>query len=115
MATEKNSGTFGVGNQAKKGKPSPGSGRTPDWLKTKCQDLIDKNKLIEFLADVASGAYLENVFDGSTKTGLMRSAEAKDRMKAIEMLLDRGFGKPAQHLEHSGEIGGRMIILRAKR
>ena len=104
-------GTFGIGNTAKKGKASPGSGRTPDWLRAKCQALIDKNKLIEFLADVGSGEYMENIFDGSTKTGLMRSADAKDRIRAIEILLDRGFGKATQPLEHSGNVGSRLIFI----
>jgi hypothetical protein len=104
---------FKKGHKFSKGGARPGSGRPSDWLRDKCQGLISRHKLIEFLAQVASGEYMENVFDGSQKTGLMRSAEAKDRMRAVEMLLDRGFGKAQQSIEHSGNLqtGNLVVVL----
>ena len=88
---------FTKGNKAggnKKGSKSPGSGKTPDWLKEKCQNIVDKNNLIEFLGKIASS----------------EDQNTKDRMKAIEMLLDRGFGKPQQTMEHSGDKGRPLTI-----
>src|SRR3990167_10008513 len=76
-----------------------GAGRPADWLKAKCQKIVDKSKLIEFLADVASGV---NVDTKTVSTGQGMSqlvsvpADVKDRLRATEMLLDRAWGKPAQ-------------------
>lgn len=104
-------GTFRKGNSAKKGKPSPGSGRTPDWLKEKCQALISKHKLIEFLADVANGHYTEvELGPGGKELLIQRSCGADLRMKAIAMLLERGYGKPAQAVELAGKDGGELKI-----
>lgn len=75
--------------------------------------LIDKHKLIEFLADVACGTYTEKIVTPSFETNVQRSAEVKDRMKAIEMLADRAYGKPTQVMDVSSQ--GRFVIMRAKR
>ncbi len=81
-------------------------GRNPDWLKKKCALIVDRNKLIEFLGDVASGKYKD-------KVPYVRPVRVEIRLKAIEMLLDRGFGKPSQDVGVSGEIGGKLIIVRS--
>jgi hypothetical protein len=69
------------------GGPRPGSGRPPDWLKKKCSEMIDKHKLVDMLADIALNGENESV-----------------KLRAIEMLMDRGFGKPAQAMELSGTV-----------
>lgn len=101
---------FQKGNKVAKGGDRPNSGRPPNWLREKCQKLIEDKKLIDFLADVASGEYMENVFDGSQKQGLMRSADAKDRMKAAEMLMDRAYGKASQTMELTGAGGSKLVF-----
>lgn len=104
-------GSFTIGNTAKKGKPSPGSGRHPDWLKEKCQALISKHKLIEFLADVANGHFTEvEIAPGGKELLTKRSCGAETRMKAVAMLLERGYGKPAQAVEVAGKDGGELKI-----
>lgn len=86
-----------------------GAGRKPDWLKTKCAGLVDRNKLLEFVARVASGEETQTVV---IKSGPQNSSteeipcDTKDRLHAVEMLLERGYGKPAQALEMSGPGGG---------
>lgn len=81
-----------------KGGAREGAGRSPDWLKAKCQKIIDKDKLVEFLRDVAKGKNMEQVV---TDEGVSIAVPAaiRERLKATEMLLDRGFGKAAQHVE----------------
>jgi hypothetical protein len=46
-----------------------------------------------------------------TAVAIMRNPEARDsdRLKAAEILLDRGHGKPRQELEHSGPDGTDLI------
>lgn len=89
---------FEVGNTVKLGKPSPGSGRTPDWLKAKCQEIVDKAKVIEFLADVVNGVDVEQAVGGEGEV-IRVPAAVRDRIKAAEILLDRAFGKAGQPLD----------------
>lgn len=89
------------------------AGRPPDWLKEKCKSLIDKNNLLEFVSRVANGEERQTVV---VKNGPNESfteeipCDTKDRLRAVEMLLDRGFGKPAQALEVGGADGGPLTI-----
>lgn len=100
---------FQKGHKFSKGGFRPGAGRSQEWLKIKCQKLIEKHKLFEFLADVANGECIEYVRkqDG-TKTELKTSCDIKDRMKAVEMLTDRGFGKSVQGVELTGKDGEKI-------
>ena len=87
-----------------------GTGRPKSWLIKKCKDLIERKKIIEFLADVASGKAIETVPnpDYSERNGLPRTiivpASTKDRLTAARELLDRGFGKAEQAV--TGPDGG---------
>lgn len=58
----------------------PGSGR-PKGLAKRVRDMVDFDKAIETLVQIAWGT-------------LAPSARMADRIKAIEILMDRGFGKP---------------------
>lgn len=90
-----------------RGKPHggkrKGAGRRPDWLKKKCCDLVDKNKLVEFLSRVADGSESFMALDKLGRA-VEIGPEIKDRLRAVEMLLDRGFGKAIQGVEHSGSV-----------
>jgi len=45
------------------------------------------------------------------RVAIMRNPEARDsdRLKAAEIVLDRGHGKPRQELEHSGPDGTNLV------
>lgn len=77
-----------------------GSGRKPDWLKERCKKLIDSKKLLEYVARVAAG---EETEDRTTKDGdvFQVGVSTHDRLTAFSLLMDRGFGKPIQALEHT--------------
>lgn len=85
------------------------SGRKPDWLKEKCRKLVSEKNLVGFLAKVASGENFEQVINSEGDI-LPLPAPLKERLKAVEILLDRGFGKVPQALEHTGEITQRRIV-----
>jgi hypothetical protein len=86
-----------------------GAGRKPDWLKEKCKKLIDRKKLLDYLARVAAG---EETEERATKYGAVTVAvSAHDRMHAIELLMDRGFGKALQAVEHSGSVATTFNII----
>lgn len=104
-------GTFQIGNKSACGPHSPGSGRPPDWLKNACREIVDKRELIRFLGAVASGEKVDVFVSRESDTVCRIPAGIKDRLKAIEMLLDRGWGKPAQPLEHEGTVVGRMVLI----
>lgn len=106
----RNEKTFGIGNTAKKGKASPGSGRTPEWLKAKCQKIIDRSHLLDFLGQVVAGECVEKTFapDGNI---LLSPAAVRDRLKAAEMLLDRCYGKAPQSLGVTGADGGPLQVV----
>ena len=104
-------------NLRKGGKPgnrggNKNSGRNPDWLKEKCRNIVEKSKLIDLLTDVADGKEIETstVYDmQGNAIGTKKSAAAtKDRLRALEMLLDRGWGKPTQ--EVSADEGLKNIL-----
>jgi len=100
---------------------SPGhrgaGGRPPDWLKKKCCSLVEKKKLIEFLAAVAAGdPFIEKTrISGSGDIENVRgSADVKDRLRAVEMLLDRGWGKSVQVMDTPEGVDlARMLLIRS--
>jgi len=74
-----------------RGGKRKGAGRPPDWLKKKCAEIADKNKLVEILAHIA-----------------VSGEKDSDRLRAIEMILDRSNGKPVQAV--SGVDGGPITV-----
>lgn len=104
---------FQKGHKLAKGGARPGSGRDSDWLRDKCRALVEKHKLIEFVAAVASGEYVQNVVSPTgEKLAMKVSAEVKDRLRATEMLNDRGWGKAPQALDVKGSgPGGNFVII----
>jgi len=80
------------------GGARPGSGRPAEWLKAKCREIVDRNKLVEFLGRVAKG---EDIDQMVTPMGecLKVPASVKNRIAATTELLDRGYGKPNQVIE----------------
>lgn len=107
------------GVKGAQGGKRQGAGRTPDWLKEKCKSLLDKKRLIDFVGDVAAGEPVQAYFgskdaDGRQhKTEATVSADVKERLRAVEMLKEWGFGKSSQPIEHSGDIGSKLFIIRA--
>lgn len=85
-----------------------GAGRKPDWLKEKCRKLVDRKKLLEYVARVAAGEETERVVIRLPGNGGSDVEEVpcstKDRLHAFELLMDRGFGKAIQAVEHSGSL-----------
>jgi hypothetical protein len=64
-------------------------------------------------------AYLKSLARAYTETGIRTlggwangdNTEPDIRIRAIGMLLDRGWGKPKQQVEHTGEDGGALEII----
>lgn len=88
------------------GGPRPNSGRPPNWFKAKCAAIVDKKKLLDFVGRVAEG--LESDHRLSEGVVVELPASIHDRLYAVEMLCDRGFGKPVQAV--SGVDGGPLVI-----
>lgn len=88
------------GNKPGSGGARPGSGRPTDWLRSQCEKLVKKKKLIQFMSDVAEG---KNVTQFITDEGIVVPcpAQIKDRITATTFLVDRAFGKPKESVEHS--------------
>lgn len=91
---------------------NPGAGRPPNWLKERCQEIIDKEAVIEFLGGVVAGKDFEQVVNSEGET-LKLPPPLKDRIKAAELLLDRGYGKAGQSVEVSGPEGKPLQSLSA--
>ena len=75
-----------------------GDGRPNDWLREKCRELVHRGKIVEFLASVANGENLEQAV-GNEGEIISIPASVRDRIKATEVLLDRGFGKADQAID----------------
>jgi hypothetical protein len=83
-----------------KGKSNPGiSGRKPDWLKEFCRKIVDEKKLIPRLAKIAAGEPIDQVINRETGEELCVPAPIDAQIKAINQLLDRGWGKSVQAVE----------------
>lgn len=102
-----------------KGTPAPGgrregSGRKADWLQKECASIVEKRELLVFLGDVAEGKPVKQMIAVDGKIGVGKvSADVKDRLRALDILLDRGWGKASQPVELSGEVTGRIVVIRA--
>lgn len=96
-------------NKLASGGKRKGAGRAPDWFRQKCESIISRNKLVEFMADVANG---EKVDRYVTEFGHVVDvpASVKDRMRAVEFLSDRAFGKATEHHELSGSLTLESIV-----
>lgn len=97
------------------GGKRPGAGRKPDWFKKKCQKIATSDKVLKFLQSVVEGEPIEAkqkvLRNGEVKT-VWESASVESRVKAWTALMDRGFGKPEQPVEHSGEVKSQVIVVR---
>lgn len=104
---------FEKGNKLGVGGKRKNSGPAPDWLKARCRELVQRNRLINFLVDVATGKPVERTvtIDGSL---VNIPASIKDRRAAIEYLIDRGWGKPSQEIAHTGDVQltDRVIVIK---
>lgn len=83
-----------------------GAGRPPDWLRQECQKHAPN--LIEFLAKVANGSDVEQAV-GAEGEVISVPAAVRDRIKATEILLNRGYGMPNQPL--SGPDGNELNLV----
>lgn len=80
---------------------NPGSGRTPDWLREHTRGIIQKDELVERLALIANGGLIEQPLSNGEIIPL--PAPVAEQRKAILDLLDRGYGKPHQSVEVTGD------------
>ena len=100
---------FKVGNKLGVGGVRPGSGHPSDEFKRKCRNIIGKPEFLAFLEGVYLGKKVEWKRDQSNKP-YCDPATVKDRLKAADMLMDRGFGKPNQEVELGGKDGETLKI-----
>lgn len=84
-----------------RGGPRPGSGRKP----------LAATVLKERLGDYADDAI--KAFKFCSELMNDPTAEKNVRLAAAREVMDRLWGKSTQQVEHSGEIGGRIVVVRA--
>jgi hypothetical protein len=96
------------GGVGARGGRRPGAGRKPDWLKVECQKIIEREKLIQFLGDVAAG----RVMDNKVNNGVVIKVPASlaDRRACAVELLDRGFGKAIQTVAGDSESPPALLV-----
>lgn len=98
------------GNPTGKGGHREGAGRKPEWLKAACQKIIVEKKLVQFLGKVANGEDMEQVVTDAG-VSIAVPAAVRERLKATEMLLDRGFGKATQIVGLDEGTKGRLLFV----
>lgn len=101
------------GVQGASGGAREGAGRPTDWLRQKCREIIDKKAVLEFLGGVVAGENFEQVVNSDGEV-IALPPPLKDRLKASELLLDRGYGKPGQSVEVTGADGEPLQSLGAQ-
>lgn len=88
---------FKKGNPGGPGGARPGAGRPSEHLREMCQELISKRSLVERLAKFGSGDRIQQVVTDQGEE-IPVPATAVVQVKAIEILLDRAYGKPDQSI-----------------
>lgn len=100
---------FKNGNKHGHGGSRPGAGRDPDWIKTYTRGIVEKKKLIDRLGLIAEGGDILQPLNNGEVVPI--PAPVSEQRKAIIDLIERGWGKVTQPLEHSGEIGKTVWLL----
>ncbi len=89
-----------------------GSGRKPSEFLAKCRDLAGSKEFLGWAHDVLVGKPVETK---ATMAGAVEvPASVGDRVYLWEKLAAYGFGKPSQPVEVSGEVTGRICVIRAE-
>lgn len=89
------------------------SGRKPDWFIKKCQEIATSDKALKFLQSVINGDPVEEkklLAAGQEPIVVWESASVDARVRAWNSVMDRGFGKALQAVEHSGTVATKYII-----
>lgn len=71
-------------------------GRKAYWFTERCNDILDEEKLVEFVGRVAAGKETEEVIvrNGTTFDRVRKACSTMDRLSAFKMLAEWGIGKP---------------------
>jgi hypothetical protein len=95
---------FKKGNKIAPGGAREGAGRHPDWFREQCRIALSDAKGVEFARDVLAGKEFPQLATGEGEVIPLPPA-LKDRLKALEWLTDRGYGKANQTMEVTGANG----------
>lgn len=87
-------------------------GRPSDWFREQCQIAIQEARGIEFARDVLAGKDFPQLATGDGEV-LPLPPALKERLKALEFLSDRGYGKPNQSVEVSGDGASELAAIPA--
>lgn len=79
-------------------------GRPPDWFRDQCRVALEEARGVEFARDVLAGKEFPQLATGEGEVIPLPPA-LKDRLKALEWLADRGWGKANQTMEVTGANG----------
>ena len=103
---------FRKGVKMSQGRTNPGgSGRHgPTWLQAHVRKLIAENDIIGKLIRIAAGEPEDHAVTMAGKV-IAVPAPMTARVKASEILLDRGYGKPAQSLEVQAKTAPKYVAL----
>lgn len=77
-------------------------GRPSNYLKAKCQKLLDHPAVFKFLRDVVTGNKKADFTISISGEIVPIPPRARLRLDAIHDLMDRGYGLPTQSVELSG-------------
>lgn len=99
---------FQKGHKLAPGGKREGAGRTPSWFREQCQKAIEEAKGIEFARDVLAGKDFPQLATGEGEVIPLPPA-LKERIKALEWLTERGYGKPEQPI--TGPDGESLNLL----
>ena len=81
------------------------SGRRPDTIKQLARTILDQNRLLEVVGQIALGRIGESWLGSDDDVHYDETRNA-DRINAVRLLLAYGYGQPTQvqQVEHSGTI-----------
>ncbi len=102
---------FAKGNQLRKGTKNPNAGRKPDWFKEQMAAIACSPEAVKLVGDVVKGEPVDEFLVLQTGVQVPVKPDADTRLKFLSFASDRGMGKVVQGLEHSGEIGSRLVFI----
>lgn len=102
-------GTFQKGNRASVG--NKGGGRKPDWFKAKMRELASSQDAVDLVEGAIAGKEIDEFLVLQTGVQVPKKPDLDTRLKYLNYATEHGYGKASQPIEHSGDVGSRLIFI----
>jgi hypothetical protein len=102
---------FKKGHKFAKGGKRLNAGRKPDEFKALMAQIASSKEAIELVTGAIEGKEVDEFLVLQTGVQVPVKPDAATRLKFLQYATDHGYGKANQPIEHSGDVGSRLIFV----